>query len=320
MTEKTATAGKTEAAATGGNAAGNTALSSGKTQAHQNREAAAAEPQMVLGQRTAFPDHYAPEMLVPIPRADNRRTLGIADGSIPFLGADIWTAYELSWLNARGKPQLAIVHLIVPCETPYLVESKSLKLYLNSFSSEAVESAEHIRQTIARDVGQVVWGAERDVGVRLTEPDAFAQQQITGFEGQCMDRLDVECSVYSAPAAELLRCVPGEESPVQEVLYSRLLKSNCLVTGQPDWGSVQVAYTGRQIDQERLLQYIVSYRSHNAFHEHCAERMYMDIMRQCQPLKLRVYTRYTRRGGIDINPLRSSHPQPLPPLHRHARQ
>lgn len=278
------------------------------------------ERKMVLGQRIDYPDRYAPEVLVPIPRADNRQQLGIVDSGIPFLGADIWTAYELSWLNAKGKPQLAIVNLVVPCETPNLVESKSLKLYLNSFGSEVADSAEYIRQTIARDVGQAVWGAEREIGVTLIEPDAFVQQRIVGFDGQCVDRLDAECTVYDAPAPDLLRCVPSEESPVQEVLYSRLLKSNCLVTGQPDWGSVQVAYWGRQIDQERLLQYIVSYRNHNAFHEHCIERMYMDIMRQCQPRKLCVYARYTRRGGIDINPLRSSHPQPLPSLHRHARQ
>lgn len=275
---------------------------------------------MVLGQQTDYPDAYAPEVLVGMPRAQGRQELGLAGGVLPFLGVDVWTAYELSWLNRKGKPQLAIARLMLPCETPNMVESKSLKLYLNSLSSEVADSAEHIRQMIARDVGQVVWGAERSVDIALTESGAFAQQQITDFDGQCVDRLDTQCVACDAPAPQLLRCVPGEESPVQEVLYSRLLKSNCLVTGQPDWGSIQVAYTGRPIDQERLLQYIVSYRNHNAFHEHCAERVYMDIMRQCQPVKLCVYARYTRRGGIDINPLRSSHPQPLPVLHRHARQ
>lgn len=275
---------------------------------------------MVLGQHTDYPDAYAPDVLVGIPRAQGRQELHLAGGTLPFLGLDVWTAYELSWLNRKGKPQLAIVRLMLPCETPNIVESKSLKLYLNGFSSEVADSAEHIRQIIARDVGQVVWGTERTVDIMLIESDAFAQQRIVDFDGQCVDRLDAECSVSNAPAPQLLRCVPGEESPVQEVLYSRLLKSNCLVTGQPDWGSVQVAYTGRPIDQERLLQYVVSYRNHNAFHEHCTERMYMDIMRQCRPLKLCVYARYTRRGGIDINPWRSSHPQSLPVLHRHARQ
>lgn len=275
---------------------------------------------VVLGQTVGYPEAYAPEILEAISRETNRKELGIGS-TVPFLGADLWTAYELSWLNTKGKPQVAIVRLVVPCETPNIVESKSLKLYLNGFSNEVVSSAEALKQTIAQDVGRVVWGQERTVGVEMVAPEDFAKQQVVDFTGQCIDRLDAECTVYT-PAPELLRCAPEEagEAPVQERLYSNLLKSNCLVTNQPDWGSVEIAYQGRQIDQERLLQYIVSFRNHNEFHEQCVERMYMDIWRQCKPQKLAVYARYTRRGGIDINPFRSSHPQPLPSVHRHARQ
>lgn len=275
---------------------------------------------VVLGQTVGYPEAYAPEILEAIPRKTNRKELGIG-GTVPFLGADLWTAYELSWLNVKGKPQVAIARLIVPCETPNIVESKSLKLYLNGFSNEVVSSVDALKQTIAKDVGRVVWGQERTIGVEMIAPEDFAKQQVVGFAGQCIDRLDAECTLYT-PAPELLRCVPEEdgEAPVKERLHSNLLKSNCLVTNQPDWGSVEIDYQGRQIDQERLLQYIVSFRNHNEFHEQCVERIYIDIWQRCKPQKLAVYARYTRRGGIDINPFRCSHPQPLPSLHRHARQ
>lgn len=288
----------------------------------------------VLGEHVAYPQRYAPEVLVAIPRAEKRAELGYHDAP-PFLGADLWTAYELSWLNAKGKPQVAVLRMVVPCETPCIVESKSLKLYLNSFSQEAIASADELKRTIARDVGAVVWGKVGEVdeaasasatssttptvGITLIAPEAFAQQRIVDFEGQCVDRLDTECSIYT-PTPELLHCVPDEDIPVEEVLYSHLLKSNCLVTHQPDWGSVAVAYTGLPIDQEGFLRYVVSFRNHYEFHEQCVERIYHDIMQRCKPLKLSVYARYTRRGGIDINPFRSSYPQPLPSTHRHARQ
>jgi len=276
--------------------------------------------QSQLGRASAYADQYDAALLFPLPRQPKRTEIGIT-GTIPFFGADLWTAYELSWLNARGKPQVAIAHITVPCETPNIVESKSFKLYLNSFNGTRFASLDEVRARIRQDVSEVVWrGAPTagTVGVRLVTPEQFDQERVHEQDGLLLDRLDIECTQYQ-PAPELLRA-NHDEAPVTETLVSHLLKSNCLVTGQPDWGSVQIAYSGAQIDQEGLLQYIVSFRGHNEFHEQCVERIFMDIRQRCRPIKLAVYARYTRRGGLDINPLRTSHPMPLPDNRRTARQ
>ncbi|WP_367067900.1 NADPH-dependent 7-cyano-7-deazaguanine reductase QueF [Oryzisolibacter sp. LB2S] len=276
--------------------------------------------QSQLGRASAYKDQYDASLLFPLPRQPKRAEIGIT-GSAPFFGADLWTAYELSWLNPRGKPQVAIAHITVPCETPNIVESKSFKLYLNSFNGTRFASADEVRARIRQDVSEAVWrGAEHGgtVGVRLVTPDLFEQERVHEQEGLLLDRLDIECTRYQ-PAPELLTA-NHDEAPVSETLVSHLLKSNCLVTGQPDWGSVQIEYSGAQIDQEGLLQYIVSFRGHNEFHEQCVERIFMDIWQRCRPIKLAVYARYTRRGGLDINPLRTSHPMPLPDNRRTARQ
>lgn len=276
--------------------------------------------QSQLGRASAYADQYDASLLFPLPRAPKRAEIGIA-GDPPFFGADLWTAYELSWLNSRGKPQVAIAHITVPCETPNIVESKSLKLYLNSFNSTRFASLDEVRARIRQDLSEAAWrGASitGTVGVRLVTPDLFAQERVHEQDGLLLDRLDIECTRYQ-PAPELLKA-NHDEAPVTETLVSHLLKSNCLVTGQPDWGSVQIAYSGAQIDQEGLLQYIVSFRGHNEFHEQCVERIFMDIWQRCRPIKLAVYARYTRRGGLDINPLRTSHPQPMPANVRTARQ
>ena len=273
-----------------------------------------------LGKASAYADQYDASLLFPIPRADKRAEIGI-DGSAPFFGADLWTAFELSWLNLRGKPQVAIAHITVPCETPHIVESKSFKLYLNSFNNTRFASEAEVRARIRADVSEAVWrGAEHPgtVGVTLLLPEAFDREPIHELDGLLLDRLDVECTRYQ-PAPELL-AAHHDEAPVTETLVSHLLKSNCLVTGQPDWGSVQITYSGAQIDQAGLLQYLVSFRNHNEFHEQCVERIFMDIWTHCRPIKLAVYARYTRRGGLDINPLRTSHPQQLPRNVRTARQ
>ena len=265
-----------------------------------------------LGKASAYADQYDASLLFPIPRADKRAEIGI-DGNAPFFGADLWTAFELSWLNLRGKPQVAIAHITVPCETPHIVESKSFKLYLNSFNNTRFASEAEVRARIRADVSEAVWrGAEHPgtVGVTLLLPEAFDREPIHELDGLLLDRLDVECTRYQ-PAPELL-AAHHDEAPVTETLVSHLLKSNCLVTGQPDWGSVQITYSGAQIDQAGLLQYLVSFRNHNEFHEQCVERIFMDIWTRCRPIKLAVYARYTRRGGLDINPLRTSHPQQLP--------
>ncbi len=273
-----------------------------------------------LGKPAPYVDHYDASLLYPISRLPKRVELGL-HGAVPFFGADLWTAFELSWLTPRGKPQVAIAHITVPCETPNIVESKSFKLYLNSFTNSAFASADEVRDRIRADVSEAVWrGAPTQalVGVRILMPDRFDREPVHELDGLSLDRLDIECTQYT-PAPELLTAAFGEK-PVEEVLTSNLLKSNCLVTGQPDWGSVQVRYSGPQIDQGALLRYLVSFRNHNEFHEQCVERIFMDIWKRCKPVKLVVYARYTRRGGLDINPFRTSHPLALPANIRTARQ
>lgn len=274
----------------------------------------------LLGKAVPYADQYDASLLYPISRAPKRDEIGVP-ATLPFLGADLWTAYELSWLNERGKPQVAIAHVAVPCETPNIVESKSFKLYLNSFNNTRFADAAEVQARIRRDISEAVWrgsGRTGTVGVRLIAPELFDQEPIHELDGVNLDRLEVECNRYT-PAPELLTAA-FDEQPVSETLTSNLLKSNCLVTGQPDWASVQISYSGPQIDQASLLQYLVSFRNHNEFHEQCVERIYMDIMARCKPAKLTVYARYTRRGGLDINPWRTSHPQALPANVRTARQ
>lgn len=274
----------------------------------------------LLGKPASYPDHYDPSLLFPIARAAKREELGLG-ATLPFFGADLWTAFELSWLNPRGKPQIAIAHFTVPCETPNIVESKSLKLYLASFSNTTFASVEDVRQRLRTDLAEAAWrGADSiaSVGVRLVLPDAFDQERVGELEGLSLDRLDLECTEYQPNPALLTAAF--DEVPVEETLTSNLLKSNCLVTGQPDWGSVQVRYSGAPIDQAGLLRYLVSFRNHNEFHEQCVERIFVDLWRQCRPVKLAVYARYTRRGGLDINPFRTSHPVAPPPNLRTARQ
>jgi 7-cyano-7-deazaguanine reductase len=272
----------------------------------------------VLGKTSAYVDQYDASLLFPIARQTKRDELGIK-GTLPFMGADLWTAYELSWLNARGKPQVAIAHVTVPCETPCIVESKSFKLYLNSFNNTVFDSLEAVRERIAQDMGAAAWGrADSKVGVKLISVAQFNAQAVQELDGLSLDRLDMDCTHYT-PAPQLLTAA-FDEQPVTETLTSQLLKSNCLVTSQPDWGSVQISYSGPQIEQGGLLQYIVSFRNHNEFHEQCVERLYTDIMARCKPSKLTVYARYTRRGGLDINPWRTSHPQLVPLNVRSARQ
>ena len=270
--------------------------------------------QSQLGKTSAYIDQYDASLLFPIPRAAKRLELGLAD-TPPFFGADMWTAYELSWLNLRGKPQVALAHITVPCESPNIIESKSFKLYLNSFNNTRFLDAREVRERIRADIGAAVGAG---VGVKTLGPELFDREPVHELDGLNLDRLDVEC-IHFTPAPELL-FAEFDEPPVTETLTSNLLKSNCLVTGQPDWGSVQISYSGAQINQEGLLQYLVSFRNHNEFHEQCVERIFMDVWTRCKPLKLSVYARYTRRGGLDINPFRTSFPQTLPANIRMARQ
>ena len=270
--------------------------------------------QSQLGKASAYADQYDASLLFAMPRAPKREELGIKT-TPPFFGADLWTAFELSWLNLRGKPQVALAHITVPCESPGIVESKSFKLYLNSFNNTRFADARDVRERIRADVGAAVGAG---IGIKTLGPELFDREPVHEMDGLNLDRLDIEC-MHFTPAPELL-FAEFDEPPVTETLTSNLLKSNCLVTGQPDWGSVQISYSGAQINQEGLLQYLVSFRNHHEFHEQCVERIFMDVWSRCKPIKLSVYARYTRRGGLDINPFRTSYPQALPPNVRTARQ
>jgi 7-cyano-7-deazaguanine reductase len=267
-----------------------------------------------LGKSSAYQTQYTPELLFPIPRQQKRDELQLS-GTLPFFGVDIWNAYELSWLNMRGKPQVAIATFTAPADSPNIVESKSFKLYLNSFNQTRLANTDALL-ALLRDDLSAAFGAP--VHIALTTPDDFGKLKMGEFDGLLLDRLDVEIDRYT-PSPFLLKS-NRDEAPVEETLVSHLLKSNCLVTGQPDWASVQIQYAGPQIDQEGLLRYLIGFREHNEFHEQCVERIFVDVLRQCQPNHLAVYARYTRRGGLDINPWRANFSTARPPNLRTARQ
>jgi len=276
--------------------------------------------QSELGKSSTYVDQYDAALLFPIARRPKRNEIGLT-ATLPFFGADLWTAYELSWLNPRGKPQLAIARITLPAESTHIVESKSVKLYLNSFNNTVFADATAVQTRLREDLSVAIWqdgNIMSSVGVQLVSPQDFDKEPVHELDGLNLDRLDLECTHY-LPAPDLLTA-QSNEAPVTETLTSQLLKSNCLITGQPDWGSLRIRYTGPQIDQAGLLQYIVSFRNHNEFHEQCVERIFMDIWRRCKPSKLEVYARYTRRGGVDINPWRTSHPMAAPVNIRTARQ
>ena len=256
--------------------------------------------QSELGRKAVYEDSYNPDRLYMISRAGKREEIGIDPGKLPFKGFDCWNHYEVSWLNEKGKPIVAIAAIVYDCNSPYLVESKSLKLYFNSFNNTPFKSVKDVERVVKTDL-QVRIGTDVRVNiwplkdVKQTMPEPF-------FSGECLDELDITCSVYVVEPKYLT----VSDEVVEEVVYSDLLKSNCLVTNQPDWGSVQISYKGKKIEREGLLKYLVSYRNHNEFHEQCIERIFVDIMRICNPESLTVYGRYTRRGGLDINPYRST--------------
>ncbi len=268
----------------------------------------------VLGADTVYPAEYDPGLLFPIPRQDKRDELGLTS-VLPFFGADIWNAYEVSWLNARGKPQIAIATVIVPADTPNLIESKSFKLYLNSYNQTRIASPELLTAQLRADLSAA---AGATVQVRLALPEAFSTLSLGELAGESLDRLDIDIDSYAPDTAWLT--VQSDTAIMEQTLVSHLLKSNCPVTGQPDWASVQIQYAGAPIDQAGLLRYLIGFRNHNEFHEQCVERIFVDILRACKPVKLSVYARYTRRGGLDINPWRTNFSAVAPPNLRHARQ
>ena len=271
-----------------------------------------------LGKSTAYASQYAPALLFPIARQQKRDELGIDAATLPFIGEDLWNAYELSWLNTKGKPVVAVGTLRVPADSPRLIESKSLKLYFNSLNQTAFASPEEVSAIVSRDLSAA---AGAPVVVEITPLSApFSQRpqaEIRYPEGSLLDELDITCTNYQ-PAPTLLSAVDAPE--IEETLYSHLLKSNCLVTGQPDWAMVVIRYRGRPIERAGLLRYLVSFRDHNEFHEQCVERIFCDIERHCAPTALAVHARYTRRGGLDINPFRQTGEFSTPDNTREIRQ
>ncbi|NKD15640.1 NADPH-dependent 7-cyano-7-deazaguanine reductase QueF [Aeromonas caviae] len=279
----------------------------------QERYAGASALQgLSLGQQSAYISQYTPSLLQPVPRSLNRDDLGLR-GELPFQGCDVWTLYELSWLNAKGKPVVAIGEVFVPATSPNLIESKSFKLYLNSFNQTRCDSLEAVQALLVQDLSGC---AGAPVSVTLFTLGQ-APHQIAQLPGECIDNLDIEVDGYEFDAT-LLQGAAGREI-VEETLHSHLLKSNCLVTSQPDWGSVVIHYRGPRLDREKLLRYLISFRQHNEFHEQCIERIFTDLKHFCAPEKLTVHARYTRRGGLDINPFRSDW-EPVPANLRLIRQ
>ena len=267
-----------------------------------------------LGKNSDNPSQYSPELLFPISRENNRSTLEIESNSLPFFGVDIWNAYELSWVNKKGKPQIGIATFIVPANSPNIIESKSWKLYLNSLNNHSFESEEELIKTLSTDLSAV---AGATVSVKITKPDAL--HDIKELQGKLLDRLDIDINIDEQPSPALLSA-DHTQPPVEECLVTHLLRSNCPVTGQPDWASVQINYVGPAINEEGLLRYLIAFREHQEFHEHCVEKIFSDIKKTCRPSKLSVYARYTRRGGIDINPFRTDYNASWPENIRHARQ
>ena len=276
-----------------------------------------------LGHEVAYPSHYDAGLLFPIPRAAGRAEIGITDSAprsspgqaLPFLGHDRWHAYEISWLDARGKPRVATATFTVPCTSPNLIESKSLKLYLNSLNAERFNSEEAVRERIALDLSA---RAGTDVAVAFGLPPMVEIGSGQASSGESIDLLDIDIDDYGPPNPGHLSADPVQV--VEESLTSQLLKSNCPVTGQPDWASIVLSYRGPRLDRAGLLRYLVSFRDHAGFHEQCVEQIFHDVLTRCRPQALSVEARYTRRGGLDINPWRATQGFPSPSAVREIRQ
>ncbi|MBA3722410.1 MAG: NADPH-dependent 7-cyano-7-deazaguanine reductase QueF [Parachlamydiaceae bacterium] len=255
-----------------------------------------------LGKKTEYVQTYSPNLLFPVPRTLGRDKINLGT-SLPFTGVDIWNGFELSWLNSKGKPEIAIAEFQFPYSTTNIIESKSFKLYLNSFNQSKFNSFDEVRESLTRDLSNTAQGP---VSVKIISFSEFNKQKISDFSGTNLDNLDIQIDTYQLDTNFLT----SQGVQVEETLFSHLLKSNCMATGQPDWGSVLIRYKGPKIDHSGLLKYIISYRNHVGFAEHCTERMYCDIQQKCNPKCLTIDIRYTRRGGLDINPFRSNFETP----------
>lgn len=268
-------------------------------------------PETMLGKKTEYIEIYTPSLLFPIPRKFARDKIGLPI-TLPFGGVDVWNGFEISWLSPKGKPQIALAEYFFPCDSDNIIESKSFKLYLNSFNQSTFETIEDVQRTMEKDLTDAT---KSSVTVKLYHPKHFTNNSLSEFSGICLDDLDITTETYKVNSAFL----KTSETYAQETVYSNLFKSNCLATGQPDWGSLLIRYSGKAIDHQGLLKYIISYRTHSGFGEHCIEQIYCELAEKCLPEKLTVYGRYTRRGGLDINPFRSNF-ETLQDNYRQARQ
>jgi len=248
-----------------------------------------------LGKNSDYRSRYDPSLLFSLPRKDKREKLGVTE-PLPFQGADIWNAYEVSWLNEKGKPHVAVCTFFIPCVSPYIIESKSLKLYLNSLNQTTFASLHEVRDTITKDLSKAT---QSSVSVEIPSPTRFSEEKNASI---CLDHLDVVCNEYQVNP----KLLKTSDKFVEETFHTHLLKSNCPVTDQPDWATLYVRYKGPKIIASTFLQYVISYRLHNDFHEQCIERIFIDLLRECTTEALTVFGKYTRRGGVDINPFRSN--------------
>ncbi|TWX73911.1 NADPH-dependent 7-cyano-7-deazaguanine reductase QueF [Colwellia sp. C1TZA3] len=272
---------------------------------------AKALSKLTLGKVTSYCSQYTPELLQAVPRSLNRDSLGLTTNNLPFKGEDVWYGYELSWLNDKGKPVVAVAEFSFPCTSPNIVESKSFKLYLNSFNQTTFSSWQSVESALIKDLSATA-GATAEV--KLFPVNNCPALALPGDTALCIDELDIEVSDYQL-APEILQDInQAQADVVTEYLVCHLLKSNCLITNQPDWASVYIEYNGKQICHETLLKYLISFRQHNEFHEQCVERIFCDLKRFCEIEHLTVFARYTRRGGLDINPFRSTTKTKAPKL------
>jgi len=262
---------------------------------------------LTLGKTTEYCSEYNPNLLQAVPRSLNRDDLSLQSNNLPFIGEDVWYGYELSWLNEKGKPVVAVAEFRFPCSSPNLVESKSFKLYLNSFNQSHFSSMDEVSKILIKDLSNT---AQAQAKVKLFPVEQCPELAVVSAEKKysCIDDEDITIDSYHYQAELLNKAQMGSSTDiVSERLVSHLLKSNCLITNQPDWASIYIDYKGKAIDRAVLLEYLISFRQHNEFHEQCVERIFCDLQQYCQLDELTVFARYTRRGGLDINPFRSTH-------------
>lgn len=285
----------------------NTDLTMTQSTPSHSSEKKAVLDSLSLGKATDYISQYDPSLLQPVPRSLNRDELNIEADNLPFIGEDVWYGYELSWLNNKGKPVVAVAEFRIPCQSPNIIESKSFKLYLNSFNQSHFATSDDVLQHLITDLSKI---AGITIEVTLFSISDCPALAINHLAATCIDELDITVNDYSFNREHL--ALSNNNKLVEETLVSHLLKSNCLITNQPDWATLYINYKGAEISHEQLLKYIISFRQHNEFHEQCVERIFNDILQLCSPEKLTVYARYTRRGGLDINPFRSNFEKKAP--------